>query len=214
MILSGKTCMLGTALATSSILLLALVSVDAESEGLGSSSSSNDAKTLRKKKAGRLFDAEGGGKGQRKGRRGKKRRGKGGSSRSKGKGGSSHHAMPPMPPADGCPCFNAADIDDYFYTYKRHYMGEDPCDAVEYEDGRKEWFIVFTGNEDVEEGFEFFVEDDDDVGICEVSKYFDPSVGHAEVDRSFAGMDFENMDMVEHCVDEIKHSLMYKMCIE
>ena len=214
MILSGKTCMLGTSLFA--ILLLAAVSVDAEMEGLGSSSSGNEAKPLRKKKGDRLFDAEGKGKGRHggKGRRGKKRRGKGGSSRSKGKGGSSHHAMPPMPPADGCPCFNAADIDDYFYMYKSHYTGEDICDAVEYEDGRKEWFIVFTGNEDVEEGFEFFVEDDEDVGICEVSKYFDPTVGHAEVDRSFAGMDFENMDMVEHCVDEIKHSLMYQMCIE
>ena len=218
MVLIGKTLVLGTTTALTALLAFAAISaVDAvESEGLPpSSSSGTSAKLRKKKKADRLFDAEGKGKGQRKGRRGgNKRRGKGGSRRrSKGKGGSGH-AMPPMPPADGCPCFDATDIDEYWYMYKSHYTGEDPCDAVEYEKDGKEWFIVFTGNEDAEEGFEFYVEDDDDVGVCEVSKYFDPSVGHAKVDRSFAGMDFEDMDMVEHCVDEIKHSSMYKMCIE
>ena len=216
--------MLGTA--ALALLLLAAVSVDAESEALGgstgSSSSGNDAKPERKKKASGLFEAEEKGKGKgkrkRKEKKGKKKRkGKG-----KGKGGSSH-AKPPMPPADGCPCFTASDIDDYWFMYKSHYMGEDPCDGVEYENGRKEWFIVFTtapedSSEDAEEGFEFFVEDDGDVGVCEVSKYFYPSVGEAKVDRSFAGMDFditdEGVDMVEQCIDEIKHSSMYQMCID
>ena len=211
--------MLGTA--ALALLLLAAVSVDAESEALGGStgsSSGNDAKPKRKKKASGLFEAEEKGKGKgkrkRKEKKGKKKRkGKG-----KGKGGSSH-AKPPMPPADGCPCFTAADIDDYWYKYKSHHMGEDPCDAVEYKDRRNEWFIgAFAGPDDADEGFEFYVEDDGDVGVCEVSKYFYPSVGEAEVDRSYAGMDFEIMDgdtyMVEQCIDEMKHSSMYQMCID
>jgi hypothetical protein len=200
-------CVLSTLL-LAILLLLLTVSADADAGELGTGSSAT--KATKKQKAVSLFDPAGSGK-KEKGRRGKKGRQRKRRSKASGKGSSMHSY-------DGCPCFDRNDIDDHWNMYKSKYnmyMGDDPCDHVEYEeDDGDSWFLMFEGNEYTGGGFEFYVEDDDDIGVCEVSKFYDPPMGDADVERSFTGMDFENMAMVGHCIDEIMHSYMYQECIE
>ena len=141
------------------------------------------------------------GKGKGKGK-GRKRRGKGGRRRSKGSKSS----------YDGCPCFDAKDIDEHWHMAKDKHMDDDPCGYVEYYEDGNEAYLSFIEDSDDGAAFEFYVANDNNIGECGVSVYYDPPKGDAEVDRSVTGMGFKNTEVTDHCIDEMEHSAMYQEC--
>ena len=221
----SRTCVLGT----TSLLILALHVLPVAASTQGPVHNKFDERTLRgdltessrakgsKKEPSNIFDSadedededEGEGEDmvQRKGKgkgKGKKRRGKRG-----------RRSKDSKPSYDGCPCFDAKDIDEHWHMAKDKHMDDNLCDYVEYEeDGNEAACLLFMEASDDGAGFQFCVANDNNIGECEVSVYYDPPKGDAEVDRSVTGMGFKNMEVTDHCIDEMQHSAMYQECME
>ena len=209
-------------LGTTSLLILALHVLPVAASTQGPVHNKFDERTLRgdltesrrakgsKKERSNIFDSadededededEGKGKGKGKGR-GKKRRGKRG-----------RRSKDSKPSYDGCPCFDAKDIDEHWHMAKDKHMDDNLCDYVEYEEDGNEAYLLFMEESDDGAGFLFSVANDNNIGECEVSVYYDPPKGEAEVDRSVTGMGFKNMEVTDHCIDEMQHSAMYQEC--
>ena len=93
-------------------------------------------------------------------------------------------------------------------------MDDNLCNYVKYEEDGNEANLIFMEDSDDGAGFQFYVANDNNIGECEVSVYYDPPKGEAEVDRSVTGMGFKNMEVTDHCIDEMQHSAMYQECME
>ena len=219
-------------LGTTSLLILALHVLPVAASTQGPVHNKFDERTLRgdltesrrakgsKKERSNIFDSadededEGEGEGEGEGEDMVQGKGKGKGKGKKRRGKRGRRSKDSKPSYDGCPCFDAKDIDEHWHMAKDKHMDNNLCNYVKYEEDGNEADLLFFEDSNDGAGFQFYVANDNNIGECEVTLYYDAPKGDAEVDRSVTGMGFKNIQVTGHCIDEMQHSAMYQECVE